>query len=233
MIFPIGDQQVQRGYVPFFSYSIIAVNILIFIYQLFLGESVEDFINTFGAIPVSIVAGNHWYSLLSSMFLHGGWAHLVGNMMFLWVFGDNIEATIGNIRFFVFYLAGGIIASLTHIYFNMDSDAPMIGASGAIAAVLGAYLILFPHSRIKMLVVIFFYSFYIRAVFFLLIWIVQQIVSVWLDMNATDVETAQSGGVAWWAHIGGFAFGVAAGLFFKMVYPKPALMVTAPQEEEE
>jgi len=211
MIFPIGDDQVIRGHKPIFTYLFLAMNIVIFFYEASLSEpALRDFIYTFGTIPAEILSGQDWFTLLTNMFLHGGWAHLIGNMLFLWVFADNIEAIVGNAKFVLFYIAGGIVASLVHIGFNMDSMIPAVGASGAIAAVLGAYIVMFPGSRIKLFVFPIF-SFRVAAILFLGFWIVQQLMSG----TASIVETADTAGVAWWAHIGGFFFGVIYGFFHR------------------
>ena len=215
MIFPIGDTQVKGGAFPFICYGLLIVNVLVFLYEWGLMSSSEEQINqfiiTYGAIPQEIMHGQDLSTLVTSMFLHGGWMHLIGNMLFLWVFADNIEATIGNFAFIIFYLIGGLAASAAHIAFNMDSTIPTVGASGAISAVMGAYMVMFPKSRIKVLVVIFFRSFYMSAVIFLGLWIVQQLIAGVGSLSSA----AESSGVAWWAHIGGFVFGVLAGLFFK------------------
>lgn len=214
MIFPIGDQNVIGGYKPLLSYTFIALNVAIFILQFSMDpQAASDFVYQFGATPQKIVNGQDWITLFTSMFMHGGWMHLIGNMMFLWVFADNIEAVIGNVNFFAFYILGGLAASLAHIAFNPMSPIPAVGASGAISAVLGAYLIVFPHSKIKTLVLYFFVS--IPALVFLGIWIVQQLIS---GFGALGAASAQTGGVAWWAHIGGFAFGVVAGFLIKRSY---------------
>jgi membrane associated rhomboid family serine protease len=142
------------------------------------------------------------------MFLHGSWAHFLGNMLFLWVFADNIEASVGSVRFTFFYLLGGILASLAHIYFNLGSLVPTIGASGAISAVMGAYLVMFPGSKIKVIVIFFFLTFRLPAFIFLGFWIGQQLLSGFASVGMS----AAGGGVAWWAHIGGFAFGLLWGL---------------------
>jgi membrane associated rhomboid family serine protease len=209
MLFPIGDDQVKGGYYPLFSYLFIALNTAIFIYQVMLpGPELETFVFDYGSVPSEVVQGQQLYSLFTSMFLHGGWMHLLGNMLFLWVFADNIEATIGSGRFLLFYFLGGVIAQVVHIYFNPGSILPTVGASGSISAVMGAYLVMFPSSRIKVL--FFFFVFRIPALLFLGVWIWQQ----WLDGTASlAVSTAESAGVAYWAHIGGFVFGVLAGLF--------------------
>lgn len=159
-------------------------------------------------------------SAVTSLFIHAGWLHLIGNMLFLWVFADNIEATIGNFHFLLFYLIGGLAAHAAHIYFHPYSGIPTVGASGAISAVMGAYLVMFPTSRVRMLFI--FFIFRVPALLFLGFWIWQQ----WLSGTAAlSVETVQSAGVAWWAHIGGFIFGVIAGFYFRFNYPRPQMAV--------
>ena len=223
MIFPIGDDQIKGGYKPIFSYSFIAVNILLFLYEMHLQTSRQlgDFIMHYGAIPTDIMMGDNYYTLFTNMFLHGGWMHLIGNMLFLWIFADNIESTIGNIRFLLFYLAGGIIASIIHVLLNTGSEIPSIGASGAISAVMGTYLIMFPGSRVKVLVIYFFRSFYLSAIIFLGFWIVFQL----YNGISTLGENNNTGGVAHWAHIGGFAFGILYGLFAKKFFDKKGHLV--------
>ena len=209
MIFPIGDDQVKNGHSPIFSYSFIALNILIYIWQSSMPWDVYDqFIYHFGAIPREIVEGNDLYTLLTSAFLHGSWMHLIGNMVFLWVFADNIEATIGSRRFLIFYLLGILASQAGHIFFNWYSEIPTVGASGAIAAVMGAYLVMYPRSRIRTLV--FFFFIRIPAFLFLGFWILQQSYS-----GVQNLNSMTGSGVAWWAHIGGFAFGVLAGFVFR------------------
>ena len=213
MFFPIGDQNVIGGHKPYVSYALIVMNVAVFLFQVSLpSDQVVGFMMQYGAIPEVILSGENWSSLFTSMFLHGGWMHLIGNMLFLWVFADNIEAVVGSRDFFVFYILGGLAASLAHIIFNMTSPVPAVGASGAISAVLGAYLVVFPHSRIKTLVFYFFVS--IPALVFLGLWIVQQVIS---GIGSIGVS-ANSGGVAWWAHIGGFVFCVIAGWIIRRSY---------------
>lgn len=212
MIFPIGDDQVKGGHFPLFSYAFILLNCVVFFYELqcMNNGTFEEFIQQYGAIPAEIVNGQDYFTLFTSMFLHGGWAHIIGNMLFLWIFADNIEATIGNVRFLIFYLLGGLAAHAGHIYFNMDSSIVTVGASGAISAVMGAYLVMFPSSRIKMLFLIF--PFRIPAFLFLGFWVWEQF------MGLGQIDTsgqADTGGVAWWAHIGGFVFGVIAGIYYR------------------
>jgi len=209
MIFPIGDDQVKGGYFPVFSYGFILLNVAIFIFENQMPQAqLAAFVNEYGSIPHEITQGNSWFTLLTSMFLHGGWMHLIGNMLFLWVFADNIEAAVGNIWFLLFYLAGGLAAVGGHIYFNWDSPVPMVGASGAISAVLGAYLVMYPASRIKLL--FFIFPFRVSAWLFLGIWIIQQML-----YGAESINDSEGGGVAWWAHICGFAFGILGGLVFR------------------
>lgn len=217
MFFPIGDDQVKGGHFPLFSYGFLLLNIAVFVYQISLSPpQLQAFIFEYGSIPSETMQGEDLLTLFTSMFLHGGWMHLIGNMLFLWVFADNIEATIGNFRFFLFYLLGGLAAHAAHIYFNPYSDIPTVGASGAISAVMGAYLVMFPTSRIRILFIIF--TFRVSAFIFLGIWIWQQ----WLNGQAAlNVAVAESTGVAWWAHIGGFAFGLIAGFYYRMAYPRP------------
>ena len=217
MILPIGDDQIKGGYFPLFSYGLIIANVLVFIYQATLSpESFQVFVTTYGSIPKEIMSSQDLFTLGTSMFLHGSWMHLLGNMLFLWIFADNIEATIGNFRFLVFYILGGLAAHAAHIYFNIGSEIPTVGASGAISAVMGAYLVMYPTSRIKMLV-LFFVS-RIPAFIFLGVWIAQQ----WMfGTESLQNITGEGGGVAWWAHIGGFIFGVLAGAYFRANFPKP------------
>jgi len=223
MIFPIGDDQIKGGYKPIFSYTFIAINIILFLYEMNLQTSgqLNGFISEYGAIPTEIVNGQDYFTLFTNMFLHGGWMHLIGNMVFLWIFGDNIEATIGNIKFLLFYIGGGIAASLIHVALNLHSSVPSIGASGAISAVMGAYLIMFPGSRVKVMVIYFFRSFYLPALVFLGFWIALQLYNG-ISTLGGDQNT---GGVAHWAHIGGFAFGLLYGLYAKNYFDKKGELV--------
>ncbi len=235
MFFPIGDTQVQGGHRPIISYLFIGINILVFLLQM---STPGNLICKFSTIPIDIIKGEGYYTLLSSIFMHGSWMHLIGNMLFLWVFADNIESKIGSIKFLIFYLAGGFMASFTHIYFstlsleisqiscmpcsdlNPCADGmhistaviPSLGASGAISAVMGAYLLMFPKSQIKVLVLILFRSFYVPAILFLGLWFIQQLFS---GIGTLGPATTVGDGVAWWAHIGGFIFGLASGLYLK------------------
>lgn len=213
MIFPIGDDNVKGGFRPLVSYALLALNIVIFFMTV---GNLQAVVNEFGANPCYIKEGREYTDLFTSMFLHGGLMHLVGNMVFLWIFADNIESTIGNLRFLLFYLLGGLVAAFAHIIIDSKGGCiPMVGASGAIAAVMGAYFVMFPKSRIKML--FFIKVFYLPAFIFLGLWIINQLMS---GFGSSILAPKTGGGVAFWAHIGGFVFGVAAGLFFKTRFPQ-------------
>ncbi len=213
MFFPIWDDQVHEGHKPIFSRIFLAINIAVFLFQATLNSAwFNEFVTTFWSIPAEIVAGQDRYTLITNMFLHGGWMHLIGNMLYLYVFGDNIEASIGNTKFLIFYLLWGFAASAAHIIFNVGSSIPAVGASGAIAAVLWAYLVMFPGSNVKMLYVYGMRTMLVPASYFLLIWIGMQLFSgVW----STVTWWGEGWGTAWWAHIGWFAFGRVAGKRFK------------------
>lgn len=211
MIFPIGDDNIKGGFKPLFSYSFLLLNVLIFIYQFSIGGT--QFFETFSVTPAEISSGANYYSLVTSAFLHAGFMHIAGNMLYLWIFGDNIEAIIGNISFFFFYIIGGIVATYFHIFLDPVSQIPLIGASGAISAIMGAYLVMFPKSRIKMIFIVFFKKFYIPAFLFLIFWFLQQVYMVKFESGDEN-----GGGVAWWAHIGGFVYGLIVGAYFKYRY---------------
>ncbi len=226
MIFPIGDDQIQGGAKPIVSYSFLALNILVFLYQFSLqtnsGDTASDFVFEWGAIPQEISHGIDLQTLFSSIFLHGGWMHLIGNMLFLWVFADNIEAVIGSVRFFIFYMLGGILAGLTQVVLDPSSTIPCVGASGAIAAVLGAYLVMFPGSKIKILFLLFFQTFQLPALVFLGFWGLQQL---WSGFGTLGTGSASDSGVAVWAHIGGFVFGVLTGFLLRNTVKEQGEMV--------
>lgn len=213
MFFPIGDVNLKKGTKPLISYLFIAFNIAVFLFQFSLSPTQQNaFVMHYGSIPQEILHGLDLFTLVTSQFLHGGWGHLIGNMMFLWVFADNIEATVGYFKFIIFYIGGGVIASLTHSMLSQDSMIPCVGASGAIAACLGAYLVMFPTSKIKLFVVFIFSSINVPAILFLGIWILQQFMS---GMGTLGATTSDTSGVAYWAHIGGFVFGVLGGFMFR------------------
>jgi membrane associated rhomboid family serine protease len=184
--------------------SIIALNVLIFLYQATLGpDALEQLVYRWGIVPDRL----HLSSLVTSMFLHGGWMHLIGNMLFLWVFGRNVEDLLGGARFLAFYLLCGLAAAVVHIVTNPYSRTPTIGASGAIAGVMGAYLIKFPRARIVTLVFIFFFitTIDIQAWVLLLFWFALQFLNGFGSLAQADY---MRGGVAWFAHVGGFLAGI-------------------------
>lgn len=207
---PLRDTTPSRR-VPFVTAGLILANSAVFIYQFLLGPGEEEFVTRYAAIPVEVL---HWgsydhafpfpYTLFSAMFLHGGLLHLGGNMLFLWIFGDNVEDFFGHVRFVLFYLFCGVCSSLAHIVTAVNSPVPMIGASGAISGVLGAYFLLYPTAGVDTLIFFLFFIRVIRipAAMFLGIWFVYQI-----------LYAPAGGGVAWYAHIGGFIVGLIITLF--------------------
>jgi membrane associated rhomboid family serine protease len=212
---PIKDT-VQRRTFPFVTIAIIAMNGLAFLLELALPESVQtDFIYLFGLVPARYahpawaqVQGfplDTYWPFLTNLFLHGGWLHLIGNMWFLYLFGDNVEDRLGHWRYVLFYLFSGIAANLVHFLVNHDSTMPVIGASGAIAGVMGAYLRLFPRARITTLIPILFLPYFIDvpAVLFMGFWFFMQLFSG----AASLAISGSAGGIAWWAHVGGFGAG--------------------------
>jgi membrane associated rhomboid family serine protease len=193
---------------PIVTISLIVANVLVFLYELTLGRAVNDFTLYFGLVPAAF----SWVAVLTSMFLHGGLFHVAGNMLYLWIFGDNVEDRMGHGRFLVFYLLCGTAAALAQTITAPDSLVPMVGASGAIAGVMGAYFVLYPKSRIVTLIPLFFFFRIIEvpAIFFLGIWFVMQFLS-----GVGSIGNAATGGVAFWAHIGGFLAGVSGVIVFR------------------
>ena len=212
---PLRDDAPRWSY-PGVTLVLILVNCAVFFYEsALLVESAplaDLFIHTYGAIPVRVLAAvNGDYPLLegvapifTSIFLHGGWLHLIGNMWFLWVFGDNVEDELGHVPYLVFYIVCGVIASMAHVFSDPGSAVPIVGASGAIAGVMGAYLVRFPMARIMTLIPIFvfFTTIEIPAFVMLFYWLAIQLLS-----GTMTLGEASTGGVAWWAHVGGFAAG--------------------------
>jgi len=209
---PLRDANPSRT-VPLVNYALIGVNVAVFLYEISLGAGVENLIGEYGVVPARVNAAlgpagfepGVALSFVSSMFLHGGWMHLIGNLVFLYVFGDNIEDVFGHGKYLFFYLSCGCAAAATQVAAGPGSTVPMVGASGAIAGVLGAYVILFPRAKILTLVPIFFFLQLIElpAFLFLGIWFLMQIASGVLSLQIG----ADAGGVAWWAHVGGFSAG--------------------------
>jgi membrane associated rhomboid family serine protease len=194
---------------PVVNYLLIAVNVLAFLWMFLMPEStLEIAVNNYAMIPAHFADGvtlADIMTIFTSMFMHAGWAHIAGNMLYLWIFGDNVEDRLGHFRYLMFYLVGGVVASLTHMATNWGSELPSVGASGAIAAVLGAYLVLFPASRIATFVPLGYFSrlTLLPAVVVLGFWFLLQLFNGVLALGGADV-----GGVAVWAHIGGFVAGM-------------------------
>jgi hypothetical protein len=218
---PIRDTIASKNY-PVANYTIIGINVVLFLFELSQGANLDRFLYIYGLVPARysmpqissyFTTGQQLLSLLSFMFLHGGFWHLLGNMWFLYIFGDNVEDRLGPFRYLVFYLLCGITSGLSHLLLNLHSNMPTIGASGAIAGVMGAYLILHPHSKILTLIPIIFIPWFIEipAFFFLGFWFVLQF------LNAAGSH-GNIGGIAWWAHIGGFVFGI---VFLKIFLALP------------
>ena len=200
---------------PFINWLLILANAAVFWYELQLGDSaLRNFIFTWGLIPERLMSDpqGQWMTIFSSMFLHGGWFHVISNMWVLYIFGDNVEDRVGSIRYLIFYLLGGMAAAALQTFVRPGSNVPMIGASGAIAGVLGAYLVSFPGARIASLVPILFIFTIVEipALIFLLFWFISQLYS-----GLFAIQGGMSSGIAWWAHIGGFIFGLVMVPFFR------------------
>jgi len=227
-VIPVGDQDTSgRTGIPYVNIAIVAINVLVFLYQL----TSPDFTNGYSTVPAEITRGVDivgpqtlhlpdgtsaqideapgpnplWLTLFTSMFMHGGWLHIGGNMLFLFIFGDNIERAFGSIKYLVFYLVCGIIAGLAHVASQPDSIIPSLGASGAISGVLASYLVLFPQNQVRVLFTLgYFFTFRtVPAIFMIGIWALLQFVN---GLGAIAVSD-QTTGVAYWAHIGGFIAG--------------------------
>ena len=213
---------------PIITICLILINIVVFIYELSLGDSLEPFIYQFGVVPAAVASWPHSdlsflavaIPFLSSMFLHGGWLHVIGNMWYLWIFGDNVEDRLGHFAFLVFYLLCGLGAGIVHTVLNISSTVPSVGASGAIAGVLGAYVVSYPFARVLTLVPLFVFIQVIEipALIVLGFWFVVQFFNGTASLAAS---VGESGGVAWWAHIGGFVIGILLiGLFPRKDRPR-------------
>jgi membrane associated rhomboid family serine protease len=213
---PIGDDDSARRTVPLVTYGLIALNVVFFIIELTGGEA---FIGKWAFVPSRFLANpfGGFLTLFTAMFMHAGWLHLGGNMLYLWIFGDNVEDRFGHIKFIIFYLLCGLAATFTQLAFSVGSDVPNLGASGAIAGVLGAYILLFPKGSVRVLQgsrVI-----QVPALIVIGIWIVLQFFSG----IGSIVSTAQTGGVAYMAHIGGFVAGFLLTFLFRGNRGRPAL----------
>ena len=212
---PLYDTLHTRRF-PLVNWLIIGINLLVFLYELSLpAAGLDRLTRTWGLVPAELFAhpATAWVAIFTAMFLHGGWFHILSNMWVLFIFGDNVEDRMGSGRYLFFYLLSGVAAALLEVYILSSSRVPMIGASGAIAGVLGAYLVLYPRARVASLVPILFIFTIIEipAMVFLPIWFISQLFSGWLALQGTA-----GSGVAWWAHVGGFIFGMATVSFFAL-----------------
>jgi len=222
---PIGDEQVTGGPPPLLNYALIALNVLAFLLELSQPSerALQSFITAWGVVPREYSSGHDiapliplpfWSTLITSMFLHGGWMHLGGNMLYLWIFGDNLNKVMGQVRYFLFYMVCGLAAGLAHIAFNSGSGVPSVGASGAISGVLGGYMVLFPRNRVRVMMRGGITA--VPAYVMLGLWILIQIVSGAMDQGG------ESGGVAFMAHIGGFAAGLVLVKLFAAGRARPS-----------
>ena len=207
-MFPIGDDNSSRRTVPMVTYILIALNLLFFFVELMGGDA---FIMNWAFVHSRFLANpfGDFLTLFTSMFMHAGWLHLGGNMLYLWIFGDNVEDNFGHIKFIIFYLICGIAATFAQLAFSTDSNVPNLGASGAIAGVLGAYIVLFPKGRIRVLQGMQVVQ--VPALIVIGLWIVLQLFS----SIGSITDTAQTGGVAYMAHVGGFIAGLALAFLFR------------------
>jgi membrane associated rhomboid family serine protease len=207
-LIPLGDASRRPARVPVVTALIILINVLVFLMELTRGDA---FVLQWAAIPAQILSGHRWITIFTAMFMHGSWSHIIGNMIFLWAFSPEIEDAMGRLRYLVFYLAGGVAAMLAQILANPNSTIPNLGASGAIAAVMGAFLVTYPRDRIKAILFIFIFVriTFIPASLIIGFWFLMQLV------DAGAVARVETGGVAYLAHIGGFIFGAATARWFE------------------
>lgn len=228
-MFPIGDQNRHGHITPVVNYVLIAINIAVFLYQITLPDpqtarscaetvaaTVQGFVCQYGVVPAEIVGGQDLFTLLTSMFVHGGWAHIIGNMAFLWVFGDNVEDAFGHLGYLVFYLVTGLAASAAHILLDPSSSIPSVGASGAISGVLGAYIVFFGSNPIRVLIAYFITT--VPAWIMIGLWAIQQFIATYGSIAATEQT---GGGVAYAAHAGGFIAGLVLAIALRGTLGQP------------
>jgi len=205
---PLGDVSRRPARVPVVTAGIIVVNVVVFVLELMRGDA---FVTQWAVVPSQIVSGHNWITILTAMFMHGSWSHIIGNMIFLWAFAPEIEDVMGRGRYLVFYLIGGLVAMLAQIAVAPRSTVPNLGASGAIAAVMGAFLVTYPRDQIRTLLFVFVFARirFIPAALLIGFWFLTQL------FHAGRVAQVQTGGVAYLAHIGGFIFGAATARLFE------------------
>jgi membrane associated rhomboid family serine protease len=227
-VVPLRDDNPIR-ITPYVTYVLVAINLLVFLYEISLSPpALNEFFNNWAVVPAELTRSFHypsgfawakateWFTLVTSQFMHAGLLHLGGNMLYLWIFGNNLEEQMGRVRFVIFYLTCGVLASLAQWYFAPMSEIPSLGASGAIAGVMGAYILRYPKVRILTLIPLGFFITTIRvpAFIFLGIWFIQQAFYGVASLDVAANVGMESGGVAYWAHAGGFAFGALIGPIF-------------------
>jgi membrane associated rhomboid family serine protease len=207
-LIPLSDASRRPVHRPAVTVLIILVNVIVFVLELMNGDA---FVTRWSVIPADIVSGHHRITILTAMFMHGGWSHIIGNMIFLWAFGPEIEDAMGPGRYLGFYLIGGIVAMAAQIAASPHSTVPNLGASGAIAAVMGAFLVTYPRDKIKsiLMIFVFFRVTFIPAALLIGFWFLTQL------FNAGAVANVQTGGVAYLAHVGGFIFGAVTARLFE------------------
>jgi membrane associated rhomboid family serine protease len=216
---PLGDDDSDRRTTPFVTWALIAINVLVFVLlELPQGDNIDAFLTRWGTIPAQIATGNGLITLITSMFLHGGWLHLGSNMLFLWIFGDNVEDALGHVLYLIFYLVCGVVASLAQVLINSSSNVPGVGASGAIAGVLAGYLVLFGSRPVRVLMQGVLTT--VPSYVMIGLWIVTQVFA-----GFGSLGNAESGGVAYWAHIGGFVAGLVL-TFLLRGFARPQLANT-------
>jgi len=205
---PLGDVSRRPARVPVVTAGIIVVNVVVFVLELMRGDA---FVTQWAAVPSQIVSGHNWITILTAMFMHGSWSHIIGNMIFLWAFAPEIEDVMGRGRYLVFYLIGGLVAMLAQVAVDPRSTVPNLGASGAIAAVMGAFLVTYPRDQIRTLLFVFVFARirFIPAALLIGFWFLTQL------FHAGRVAQVQTGDVAYLAHIGGFIFGAATARLFE------------------
>ena len=207
-LIPLSDASRRPVRLPVVTAFIIVVNVFVFLLELMRGDA---FVMQWSAIPAQIISGRHWITIFTAMFMHGSWSHIIGNMIFLWAFGSEIEDAMGRGRYLLFYLAGGLVAMLAQILADSHSTVPNLGASGAIAAVMGGFIVTYPRDRIKAVLFIFVFVRirFIPAALLIGFWFLTQLV------HAGAVAQVQTGGVAYLAHVGGFVFGAVTARLFE------------------
>lgn len=210
-LIPLSDASRRPVHFPYVTLSIIVINVVVFIVELVRGDA---FVLRWAAVPADIAAGRHLITILTAMFLHGSWSHLIGNMVFLWAFGPEIEDAMNPWRYSIFYLVGGVVAMMAQVAASSHSTVPTLGASGAIASVMGAFMITYPSDRIRSLLFLFVFVTvtYIPAAILIGFWFLSQLLNAGMVVASTSVQT---GGVAYLAHVGGFLFGAATGRLFE------------------